>query len=33
VFNPKVKKWIDVNGATSEKIIEQVKNVLREHAQ
>jgi putative redox protein len=25
VFNPKVEKWIDVNGTTSEKIIEQVK--------
>ncbi|MGH2647740.1 MAG: (4Fe-4S)-binding protein [Ginsengibacter sp.] len=25
VFNPKIKKWIDPNGATSEKIIEQVK--------
>ena len=25
VFNPKIKKWIDVNGASPEKIIEQVK--------
>jgi|SRR5690242_8607999 len=25
VFNPRIKKWIDANGATSEKIIEQVK--------
>jgi putative redox protein len=25
VFNPRVKKWVDVNAASSEKIMEQVK--------
>jgi len=25
VFNPRIKKWIDVNGAPQEKVIEQVR--------